>query len=131
MNTQSPSIRRERIEIILGVFKWKTVKSPSIRRERIEILKRLKWIKNFTMSPSIRRERIEIEKMLLFGCCVRSLPLYGGRGLKCPDSIKRSLNRVSPSIRRERIEMARVMPLNLTLPCLPLYGGRGLKFYIL
>ena len=61
--------------------------SPSIRREWIEIMQLIFHIKR-VKSPSIRREWIEICRRFYRGYVDRSLPPYGGSGLKCDNSCR-------------------------------------------
>ena len=80
--TQSPSTRREWIEMPLLAANTALFRSPSTRREWIEILTVISSPPILMKSPSTRREWIEIRSHS--GMCekVDGLPPRGGSGLK-------------------------------------------------
>ena len=79
--------------------------SPSMRREWIEIEIRTVE-KNGEPSPSMRREWIEIRKLKAIRIVQSRLPPCGGSGLKSVMSLNFSaLSFSSPSMRREWIEI--------------------------
>ena len=58
-----------------------------------------------SFAPSIRREWIEMENAGFERKRTKSLPPYGGSGLKCLDVVAIDTALGSPSIRREWIEI--------------------------
>ena len=101
---QSPSTRREWIEISSSAFTSATFGSPSTRREWIEIGKG-QFFTPYSVSPSTRREWIEIRVKKCVSANFTGLPPHGGSGLKSAESMRPKSLRRSPSTRREWIEI--------------------------
>ena len=79
---QSPSPRREWIEMVILFVIVIVLPSPSPRREWIEIESNCFGIKTVDTSPSPRREWIEMPSKAAETMVCGGLPPHGGSGLK-------------------------------------------------
>ena len=105
---------------------FRACQSPSMRREWIEMMLFL-FFMFFPPSPSMRREWIEILQLQHPVFLPLRLPPCGGSGLKLFFAGQNKCFPQSPSMRREWIEMLgreiKTIPENSLPPC----GGSGLK----
>ena len=124
---QSPSTRREWIEIGGAARHHPGGQSPSTRREWIEMTL-------FTTqcvspaSPSTRREWIEITFAAQNWRCCQKSPSTRREWIEIGNGVLTHLIHPSPSTRREWIEIFYPLPPQMSQQGLPPHGGSGLKF---
>ena len=127
--TESPSMRREWIEILQLYGILAVRKSPSMRREWIEMMLSIGDTAPVSCLPPCGGSGLKYYYAQIITVW-SSLPPCGGSGLKCVSIVNSSFSTKSPSMRREWIEMRRNLGKNASWNASPSMRREWIEIFL-